>query len=604
MNVEIFSIESIGEDCYRVALRLAGSVAAYSVTVAEKPLPNLSAPDSLWNLLEGSKRATSALTSAVFEVHRSGSTQLPITLLPEVGEFKLRSDKDSISAARSDAWFLSEESLAWTVEHFVKRRSNSLFPVPFEHLVIKNQITEFIGRAKQINLSEHSMIGHRRMLVPKSSIGFRLGTQLDPLDSIILTAVGYELGQRLENARIPLSDGVVFSFRFSPTADGEIWDTQAKYSHFLERTHELAVSGDTSFIVEADISAFYHCLRPRLIAVNLERLGVRRKHVVAVSRLLESLEIEGLPVGPSVSSILAEAVLTPTDLHLLASGVRFARFNDDYRFFCRGEVEARQVLQLLQDSLARTAGLTIQDSKTNIVEKVKYVSRLEHDWLATLFEEANLVYGEEEIDREELRSKLVEATLSLLEKALDNDTLAFPWMCKKAFTSLPLEKRREVLPLVLDELPRVSAVAQDISRSLQKFLLVSNGGRELLDLVLHQLKKEIDRLPDSAATWLLHAFYLEEWTGKETLASLQDNLDSNFRAARRELIASLRHTSASGSVTYDPEDPWQRRAHVWATGSTSLVPQSENSRMRQEWERMLYDALAKTENISEAELHF
>lgn len=596
MNLEIFDIESIGEDRYRVALRLAGSVVAYSVTVGEKPVPNLAAPDSLWNLLAGSKKATTTLTSAVLEVHRRGSTQLPIILLPDVREYKLRSEKDLIPTARSDRWFLSEESVAWAVEHLIRRGNNSLFPVPFEHLVIKDRSSEFASHAQRINLSEHVMTGHRRLLVPKTSAGFRLGTQLDPLDAIILTGVGYELGEHLENARIPSLERVVFSFRFAPTNDGKIWDPLMRYGDFLERTHELAVAGNSEVIVETDISAFYHQLTPRLITATLERLGVRRKHAASLGRLLNSLEIDGLPVGPSVSAIFAEAVLTPIDLHLLASGITFARFNDDYRFFCRSEVEARQVLQLLQDSLARTAGLTIQDSKTKIIEKVQYVKRLDHDWVATLFEEANLVYGEEEIEGNVLHSKLTEATLSLLEKALDTDTMAHPWICRKAFTSLPLEKRREILPIVLDELPRVSAVAQDVSRSLQKLLLLSNGGGELLQLVLRQLERSA--LPDAAATWLLHAFCLEEWREKETLASLDGKLDPDWRAARRELIASLRHTAASGSVKYDPRDLWQHRAHVWATGRIDSVLVLDQSQMREQWENMLYEALANGNDIS------
>jgi hypothetical protein len=602
MNLEIFTIECIGEDRYRVGLRLAGSVVAYSVTVGDKPVPNLAAPDSLWNLLQGSKMATTTLTSAVLDVHRRGSTQLPITLLPDVGEFKLRSEKDEINTVRSDRWFLSEESVGWALEHLIRRCNNSLFPVPFEHLVIKDRSPEFAGQAQRINLSEHVMIGHRQLSVPKSSAGFRLGTQLDPLDAIILTAVGYELGEHLENARIPTSEGIVFSFRFSPTHNGDIWDPLIRYSQFLERTHELAVTRNTEVIVETDISAFYHRLTPRLISATLERLGVRRKQAAAVSRLLDSLEIEGLPVGPSVSAIFAEAVLTPIDLHLLASGISFARFNDDYRFFCKSDVEARQVLQLLHDSLARTAGLTIQDSKTKIIEKVKYVTRLEHDWIATLFEEANLVYGEEEIEDEVLHSKLTDATLSLLEKALDYDTVARPWICKKAFTSLSLEKRREMLPIVLEELPRVSAVAQEVARSLQKLLLLSDGGGELLQMVLRQLEKESSALPDAAATWLLHAFRHEEWSGKETLASLDDKLDPDWRAARRELIASLRHTAASGSVKYDARDHWQRRAHVWATGRIDSVPLENHSRIREEWERMLYEAVATAEDISGADV--
>ena len=108
-------------------------------------------------------------------------------------------------------------------------------------------------------------------------------------------------------------------------------------------------------------------------------------------------------------------------------------------------------------------------------------------------------------------------------------------------------------------------------------------------------------LPDAAASWLLHAFCLEEWSGKETLASLDGKLDPDWSAARRELIASLRHTAASGSVKYDPRDHWQRRAHVSATGRIDSVLLLDQSGTREQWENMLYEALANGHDISGAD---
>jgi hypothetical protein len=73
----------------------------------------------------------------------------------------------------------------------------------------------------------------------------------------------------------------------------------------------------------------------------------------------------GLPVGSNASRILAEAALIEVDSYLVAIGVNFCRFVDDYRFFAPDVRTAHYWLTQLIDRLW-LEGLTINKSKTKI----------------------------------------------------------------------------------------------------------------------------------------------------------------------------------------------------------------------------------------------
>ncbi|MDY7024297.1 MAG: hypothetical protein SWJ54_23610 [Cyanobacteriota bacterium] len=64
----------------------------------------------------------------------------------------------------------------------------------------------------------------RRFLVPKEEIAYRQATQLDPQDSIILSALMYQYGQGIENQRLPRTK--VFSYRFQPDVQLGLYASQ------------------------------------------------------------------------------------------------------------------------------------------------------------------------------------------------------------------------------------------------------------------------------------------------------------------------------------------------------------------------------------------
>ena len=82
---------------------------------------------------------------------------------------------------------LQSASLDWALKHIEKYGDTDIFPVPFEFQAIRefwdSDIKPWI---RSMNLLEWELRPYRRLLTPKNRYGFRISTQLDPIDSIIL----------------------------------------------------------------------------------------------------------------------------------------------------------------------------------------------------------------------------------------------------------------------------------------------------------------------------------------------------------------------------------------------------------------------------------
>lgn len=79
---------------------------------------------------------------------------------------------------------LRPESLEWALTHIMKFGDTDIFPVPFEFSCIKGAWSWLLPELQKIDLTDYQTRGTRRMLVPKANGGFRVATQLDPLDAI------------------------------------------------------------------------------------------------------------------------------------------------------------------------------------------------------------------------------------------------------------------------------------------------------------------------------------------------------------------------------------------------------------------------------------
>ncbi|MBI5473789.1 MAG: hypothetical protein HY961_15740 [Ignavibacteriae bacterium] len=160
---------------------------------------------------------------------------------------------------------IKEQSLRWAVSSIEEYSDTYIFPMPFEHGAIASKRDEVISHLKAQDFHNEGIREYRTALTPKGVKGFRIATQLDPLDSIRSQAVIYELATEIENARVPKARQVVYSFRLKPNRNGRLYDPRYSWDSFRAKALEIASSGQYSHVLLTDISDFY----PSITTVQL-----------------------------------------------------------------------------------------------------------------------------------------------------------------------------------------------------------------------------------------------------------------------------------------------------------------------------------------------
>jgi hypothetical protein len=130
---------------------------------------------------------------------------------------------------------------------------------------------------------------------------------------------------------------------------------------FAARLAGLARRGAVAF---GDVRRCYASMSPAIVGDALRRAGIPT--ACEVEGFLSSLEcvgVEGLPVGPDASAVLANAVLAQVDRTLREAGVEHLRWVDDVVL---SGVDASAALSVFRTALA-SIGLRANETKTRIV---------------------------------------------------------------------------------------------------------------------------------------------------------------------------------------------------------------------------------------------
>ena len=131
----------------------------------------------------------------------------------------------------------------------------------------------------------------------------------------------------------------------------------------------VGLTRDAGALVFIDVRRCYASIAPEVVGGRLAEIGIDRGTSDGVAAFLESLRrygVEGLPVGPTPSAVLANAVLGSLDRVLESSGVAHLRWVDDVVASVAGPEDAEELLALIDGSLARL-GLERNVGKTRIV---------------------------------------------------------------------------------------------------------------------------------------------------------------------------------------------------------------------------------------------
>jgi Reverse transcriptase (RNA-dependent DNA polymerase) len=130
---------------------------------------------------------------------------------------------------------------------------------------------------------------------------------------------------------------------------------------FAMRLAGLAGRAPVAF---ADVRRCYASMSPDMVGDALRRAGIPTAcEVQGLLAGLEGVGVEGLPVGPDASAVLANAVLAQVDRTLREAGVEHLRWVDDVVL---SGVEAEAALSVFRAALA-SIGLRANETKTRIL---------------------------------------------------------------------------------------------------------------------------------------------------------------------------------------------------------------------------------------------
>ena len=272
---------------------------------------------------------------------------------------------------------VSAQALDFALAHVERYGDTDIVPPAFEYQAIRhswNQVRDYL--CKQ-DLDTWQVRSTRQFLSPKKKLGFRIATQLDPFDTLFLTALVYEAGSFIEANRSPSFLEVVHSHRFEPNDEGRLYSSTFSHETFRQESLRLAADPSHEWVVLTDIADFY----PRLYTHRLDNAlmqWIPRDHARVIIKLIKKWNSNvsyGIPVGPAATNLLAEIAIADVDQALQGEGIGYCRYSDDFRLFANSRPDALRHLSFLANILFNNHGLTLQEAKTEIVSADKFINQ-------------------------------------------------------------------------------------------------------------------------------------------------------------------------------------------------------------------------------------
>jgi hypothetical protein len=480
---------------------------------------------------------------------------------------------------------LAKTSLAWALRHIERFGDTDIFPLPFEFEAARASWGTLLPELENVDVSNYQTGEFRRALTPKSRYGFRVATQLHPVDSIIFSALVYEIAKDLEASRVPKRLDVVMSHRIKRSPGGQLYDPGYNFECFKARLRALCAEKPKWWVVSTDIADFYNRIYHHPLQNALGAATKKGQHVKAIMRMLSQWTYGvsyGIPVGPAPTRILAEVVLADVDRALLDEDIEFCRFSDDFRLFAKSEREAFSQLAKLANYLHENHGLHLSERKTDITTVERFVQRhLEGNRpgdSARLSDQVGQIletYGRKEdayaaLDVNELPEELVREldALNLNDVLRDqvNDNRIFDnFAVSIALRRLAQLKDATVLDLVVDSIESLTTVLPQVINFVQKVTPLDRR-EEIGARLLRAIEEGASGHKEYQEAWLLSMFVDDaSWNNRDALVRLLPRLSDDI--SRPMLlqavgIASHAHWFRSSRRTIQSLGGWQRRAFL------------------------------------------
>ncbi|WP_160300413.1 RNA-directed DNA polymerase [Chromobacterium vaccinii] len=259
------------------------------------------------------------------------------------------------------------------VENIIQFGCSDITKENLELSLIKKYKDEFIKDTREKlnrgSIYEMEFKSIQYILTPKNRYVFdyRKAALINPSCLAKYISLTLLAAPKIEAARIPTSQNIIYSARFSGESPA-IFNQDINYSSWKLRVKELANDPTCAYVVQCDIASFYDRVNIHRIESTLTSIGIESTLIKKINDLLllwSKKDSYGIPVGNVASRILAEAALIDIDQYLLSENVIFVRYVDDYRLFAPDLITAQRWMNLLTTRLFRD-GLMLNTGKTKL----------------------------------------------------------------------------------------------------------------------------------------------------------------------------------------------------------------------------------------------
>jgi hypothetical protein len=476
---------------------------------------------------------------------------------------------------------LTRKSLEFAKNHIVKFYDSDFYPKPFEFDALWANWEEVVTHLTCNEVRGYPVCQPRTFTSIKPNGSFRVVHQLDPINTLIYTALSYEVSEGIEKARVAVEENIACSYRIEiDQKKGTLFANGSGYTGFIEKCLKLT---DTSkHVLVTDITDFYnqiyvHRLQNAIESAD-EKLYEFSKDIERFILDLNSNVSQGVPVGPAASIIMAEATLIDVDNFIIESGFQHTRYVDDIRIFGDTKQNLIRFLAKLTEYLYHNHRLTLAGEKTKIIKseefKSKYLESPEvqekqsiHDTLATIqsFKDAYATTEIDDIGEEKIRPYILSEIFDsiIAEEKLDLG------VSRHILRRCRRYRLRSITPALFENFKFFLPVICDVILYLQRVSnksFVEKNRENLINLTKANYVIKFPFIKD----WVEH--YFANNTNILQIDEIKEYLQKhgNFRnqaAAAYKLNSTSWVRSHKGNLPHLP--PWDKRALIRASSILS-----------------------------------
>lgn len=471
---------------------------------------------------------------------------------------------------------LTDEALDFARRHLTKYYDTDFFPKPFEFYAIWYKWDELkkLPRKDLIMRSPPIAIPWK-----KARGGFRIVHQLNPLDSIVYTAMTYSVAKDVEKKRREQNSEAVCSYRIHIDGTG-FFTSGSGFETYRRRCENFAEKFE--YVLMTDISDFYNQIYLHRLenAISDATNSNKGKMFETFLMALNTKNSQGIPVGPAASIILSEASLIDVDEFISNEGFNHVRYVDDIRIFGNSEIELDRLLQKLTLYLHQSHRLGLVGDKTKIIdttsflqqelnnqyqlEKLEILDDIESsNHYSTSFESDDL--GDEDLensDGENGEENIGEKLLAALERIEKYEHLDLG-LARAILRRARVGRHEEILDYILDSLRQLRPVLNDVVLYLES--VTNEGTIDNIKIKLRKLMEDNQLKDDSSKEWFSWYIGNHESLSKDLhFSELFENSIRLSNQARAVIKAKKTSWVRRKKENLLSEGSWNRRAIIYA----------------------------------------